>query len=214
MIGIREKIKKKMKMNNIVNFQSFKLNEYKEFNNYLYHTTSIRSMIEIIKTDSLLRSGSKADNISFSRSNIFWFNNIMRNCIRLVIDKDKLKQKYKIINFDFFGSSKMLNKETNKWKYLRNSKAIRQNLYEYEEVVYNDIIDLGKYIKEIQFTEIALGLNKDYMPEHYEQLNKLKDELKIYILKYPHISMSVLNIDNKYINGKEIIIKNKYPFSL
>ncbi len=178
-------------MKNIINFHNFKLNEYKEINNYLYHTTSIRNMIQIIKSDSLLRSESKANNISFSRSNIFWFNNMAHNCIRLVLDKDKLKQKYSIKNFDFFGSSKMFNKETNKWKYMRNSKSFRQNLYEYEEVIYDDIFNVGKYIKEIQFTELALGLNKDYKPNYYDQLDELKEELEIYISKYSHINITI-----------------------
>ncbi len=186
--------------------------------NFLYHSTSIRNLIKILDTDSILRKSS-THNISFSRNKNFWFNNIQNNSVRLVLDKRKLASNYKIDNFDFYGSSKKWDDETQRYKYTSSAltkadsfRRLKKLHYEFEEIVWKDITNLGKYLYEIELTDVALGLHKDYKSHYLTELDEMKKSISNYLIKYPHIKISIVDIDNKYINGGEIFIKNKYDY--
>ncbi len=186
--------------------------------NFLYHSTSIPNLIKILDRNTIKTAGSN-ENISFSRNKNFWFNNIQKNSVRLVLDKRKLSSNYKIDNFDFYGSSKKWDEETQRFKYTTSAltksdsfRRLKKLHYEFEEVVWKDITNLGKYLYEIELTDVALGLHKDYKSHYLTELDEMKKSISNYLIKYPHIKISIVDIDNKYINGGEIFIKNKYDY--
>jgi hypothetical protein len=180
--------------------------------NFLYHSTAIRKMKMILESNTLKTSEHNV--ISFSRNKNFWFGYLTSNSIRIVLNKKLLSHNYKIDSFDFFNyktvwdeNSKSYNKvATKKWD------SSRKKDYEYEERISENIENIGKYIHEIEFSDIALGLNKDYQALGSFDLPELKMVLNDYLVRYPHIKLSVAEIDNRYIKGGLIQIKRKYDY--
>lgn len=168
----------------------------------LYHIT--RNLLNILK-DDILKTSKTADSenaICFTRSSTYDldYGDIQS---RLVLDYDKLeKDGYVSHPYDGQGvfGTKHLPKKDKKLKYLNKInykwRPPKHNLnlpetdnddfsWEYEERIYKDIYNLGKYL-------IAIDLDE-------KVYKKYKIELEKYIEKYPHIKLVKL-INNKYWN--------------
>jgi len=157
----------------------------------LYHATDYLSDI---LNDDILKVSTTADKqkaICLTRSSTYDLDYNIN--VRLVLDVDKLlKDGYKPIPYDEVGANitvgaKNYNK-TAKSNYLFRSPKHNLNLpdpeiedftWEYEERIYKNIEDLGKYLIAIDLTESSY--------------NKYKDTLYKYTQKYPHIKLIKLN---------------------
>lgn len=144
------------------------INEYKDFyNNYLYHTTTLKNIVAILNSNSLQISRN-FNGISFSRNLDYWYRGSSRP-VRLVLDKNILKYKYKITPFDFYNDGDYGDQR----KFLPKSSIHRKAPYEFEEYIANNIYDLNKYLVEIQI------IDKYYIGKFREVIDQYIDKYKI-----------------------------------
>lgn len=131
--------------------------------------------------------------ISVSRSSNFVYH---KHGARIMLDTDKLiKDGYKPKPFDEFGHAINLGKksiDTSKHRHYKHLKSVFHNLdkdlidhiigddEEYEERIYKDIKNLGKYIIFIDFMDMYI-------------YKRHKEDLIGYIEKYPHIKVRIIN---------------------
>jgi hypothetical protein len=147
----------------------------------LYHFTSIWSLINIFKFNSLSLghydhsfSGNIKKIVSLTRDKNFNIG-YKEFEVKIYLDKDKLTNNYKTNPYDFFSSKG----DKKKWE------IDRINPFESEEVIIYDIKDLNRYILYLDFFDI------DFI---YPYLN----EIKTYINKYNiecRIKEKIIDID-------------------
>jgi hypothetical protein len=152
------------------------------FSNLTLYLTHVWSLSKILDTNKLLRGnynnpvfGNNIKIISLTRNKKF--DIIDREYeVSISIDRDKLMRDYRIYPYDFFiniGSEKYSKSSLNRTKE-----------FEFEEILIKDILNLDKYILNIDFRDISFI---------YDVLDRLKE----YIDKY--------NI-NILLKGKKINI--------
>jgi hypothetical protein len=165
------------------------INEYNVNKTYLYHTTSINNLYDILNSN-ILKKSDTFNNISFSRNKNYWYKT--KRGVRLVLDRELLTQNYKIYPFDYYNDKNYKDEDfiydTQK-KYLPKSAlgiktkndSDRKTPFEYEECIFNDIKNLTKYIVAIEIDDKAY--NKSY----------IKDYLNEFLQKNPHIKIKIVS---------------------
>lgn len=148
----------------------------------LYHFTSSFVLNEILLSNKITVGYYKNPYLK----DFFYFVSLTRNKnfenyrtanLSIELNKDKLKNNYKIIPYDYFIHSKME-------KYPKsNMNRIKE--YEFEEIILNDIENLNKYISAINFSDL-------------DNFYKCRNNLENYIFKYG-LNIDIL-IDNKKID--------------
>ena len=124
----------------------------------LYHFTDAKTALKIIQDDTLLVGGNYVFNkdkgkcICLSRSFNFIKNRINKGSVIFVLNKDLLQTKYKIIPIS--DTKNMTNKIA---RFTKDSKA--------EELIFNNITNLHKYIDKILVTDEVYDIYKKRIPE-------------------------------------------------
>lgn len=142
----------------INNFNNFIDESYLLSNNApLYHHTNIYSLYDILKDDTLkvtnfnnkyLNTEIKMVSLSINPNlNLSYYKEFLDVVIEL--DRTLLKQKYKIIPYDFF----IHNKKEDKPK----SKIDRKQPFEFEEIVLKDIESIKSYLVSIDFKDDSIS---------------------------------------------------------
>ena len=193
----------------ILKFEEFLKESYLDSGKQpIYHFTQNSNLLEILKTDELKTSEASIiikkypkNSISFTRSINFHFHN---SSIRLVVDADKLSRKYLIYPVDEIGYSKNDVKYFKYKKFIPNNlRFTKQNIYDYdenglehefEERVFKNITDFGKYLIAIQFISLSDIKNNENILEKYLE-------------KYPNIRIEL--IDENALWKKPVIVKIK-----
>lgn len=182
-------------MNNLYSFIEFISESYLEGSRQpLYHVTN--SLLAIIKNDTLKthEPAHKMKNmlsISLTRSDSYLGDYGFDNKYRLVLDSDKLKNSgYNSYSSDELGSMGGRNHNVQKWNYfirhpkhnlnLPKSKDKNNMQIEYEERIYKDINNLGKYIIYIDIL-------------HTGDIKNITSEILYYLEKYPHIKIRIFS---------------------
>ena len=191
-------------MNNLINFNDF-INESIN-GNLLYHSTNLRKFISIV-TDDLMLKSPYYHNISFSRNKSFWHNMNTLN-VRLVFDKNLLAQKYKIKPYDYWADIK-----GDTANVFSKSNIDRGIQFEYEETINSDIMNVGKYITEIQIIDNSTEEDNIFLT-----LEDNKVFLSNYLKKYPHIKIYLVEIvpllDKTSKNMCRIVSKKELEFTI
>lgn len=178
-----------MIIENFDNFNSFEIDESYLESNFapLYHFTSSLILKEILLSDQIdigyYDNPFNKQNIKFvslTRNKIF--KNYRDSNIRIELDKNKLKNDYKIISYDYFIHSQQ--------EIYPKSNLKRKKEFEFEEIVLKNISNLHKYI---------LSINIDNVDSFYG----LKYFLILYIDKYNLNEMSI-KINEQKINVYEL----------
>jgi hypothetical protein len=203
----------------IFSFEEFVNESYlKSGRQLLYHYTSY--LDKILETD-LLKTSQAADkkiSISFTRSP--YYSEISLAGVRLVLESDKLKiHGYNVVPYDEVGKVVVKKKDKTdkrfktyskvnpyiKNRYIINNVGIKPNNdekypleWEYEERIFKDIPNLGKYL-------VAIDISEKYIMKYI-------DKLKNYLDKYPHIEVTLLK-DNLYDRRTKIYIQKLYQDS-
>lgn len=126
--------------------------------NKLYHFTDAKKAYNIIKEDTLRVGGNYVFNqntgqcICLSRSFNFIKSRINKASVVFVINKDLLKQNYKVIPIS--DTKNMTNKRA---RFDTDSKA--------EELVFKDITNFHKYIDKILVTDEVYDIYKKVLPD-------------------------------------------------
>jgi len=117
-------------------------------NNFLYHFTTLHYIDDILKTNKLIPHEMQKDvggmiytGVSVTRKKDFYMNDEDSICI--ILDKDKLKQDYKIIPFNPHRKS----------KYKSSLLSYRMNSEEIVVTGKKGLINLDKYIVNIIYPE-------------------------------------------------------------
>lgn len=144
-------------MKYILKWFDYIIDSYLETNNApLYHRTTTYGFLEIIKSNTLKMT--EFDNIyqdsiihmvSFTRNknlNLDYYKPFLDVVIE--IDREKLKDNYKIIKYDFFIHNKMEDKP--------KSNINRIEPFEFEEIVIKDISNIDRYIISVNFENNSL----------------------------------------------------------
>jgi len=176
--------------------ESIQIIDEGEMNNLLYHWISKKKVKDMIEQDTLFGdfvhtiNGKDIKGNSFSRNKNLKIN---YSTIRLTVDKDKLKNNYKIIPLDAeIIHRKITPSDTYKYQKYRDrnpkktnsfgDQPIRKNFDEDrfdEEFVVGNIKNISKYITQIDFYE-----NKWYSDEvDSDELNKLLEYCKLHNIK-------------------------------
>lgn len=152
----------------------------------LYHFTTLGSLKNILESDHLrshteyvpyLNQKKDSDVISLTRDKKF--NKINRSisgtAVRIVLDGDKLSEKYKIVPFNYFKTASNLNKST----------ISNQQYVESEEILINKdgVKDIDKYVYSYDiFLSKYYDLDKeryigavDYIEHSIRSLNEFKE---------------------------------------
>lgn len=166
----------------------------------LYHYT--RSSLEkILESDQLIKKPpfKGVDCVCVTRSPIYKLD--FNVSPRLKLDQNKLRlDGYTSIPIDeFSGDKKSLNRKIGKNKSYTDDNTTE---WEFEERIYKDIKNLGKYIISIQFPKrdenrdsYFFGLSgKRYYPKDFVEL----DVVKNYLIKYPHIILESYNVSKRW----------------
>jgi len=154
--------------------------------NLLYHSTIIGSFDEIIKTNELYGTHGYDFGVATSRNKHYAFGNAgddeMHNVgeIQLILDKDKLQNKYKTMAFDW-----------EEWKSTDSKTGEYNDFHQSEDKILTNRIDnIKKYIVGIhiihnEFNEEVLAICKKYnfYPEYIfdEDWNLIKPSEKFNI---------------------------------
>jgi hypothetical protein len=189
----------------------------------LYHYTFLGRLSLIIESDTLKMGnparpkGSKATCVTRSP----YFSHDGANLeTRIVLDYDKMrKDGYKSHPFDEVGTVTKTSKDLNLIKsHFPSIKKGKRNVHhvldlpkigtglevEFEERIYQDIKNIGKYIISIDFSDESNVVSDHILIYRVGGLNK-------YLEKYPHIKVKVFDGKNK-AQTKDITDKiiNKY----
>lgn len=179
----------------------------------IYHwTLFIREIMEddelLISTPAYGEEGVKS--ISLTRSN-YYGEYSKSGYTRLVLDVNKLKlDGYKILPIEEIALSKRLSygiKGLKDFKYhkgfyhpmryMRNKVELEMSEdgleHEYEVRIFKNIKNLGKYLLEIQFTDL-------------DDIEVKLDVLKIYLEKYSKIKITLINSEDPWKKSREINI--------
>lgn len=174
----------------IQKFEEFCLNEEKQVG-IIYHYTSLWSLLDILKDNFLI---AKTDvfnsvpegfkHISFTRDKNFHksptrdSDGIGGTSVRIVIDGDKLSNKYKIEPYNYFGDKK----ELGDWA---ESKGKLKDRFEAEERIYigkiQKISDINKYVISYEilrdkFNEFTLT---DWVKNEMKKCLKVNPKVKV-----------------------------------
>jgi len=189
-------------MKYVLTFESYLLGSRQP----LYHATNY-ALVDILESD-ILKTSTTADKqkaICLTRSSTYNLDDSVE--VRLVLDADKLlNDGYIVTPYDEQGvlGVKYLPKGHNnlskltKVNYTWRPPVHNLNLpetdnddftWEYEERIYKNIENLGKYLIAIDLTEASY--------------NKYKDALYKYIQKYPHIKLIKLNQSKMWDRNNE-----------
>jgi len=134
------------------------------YKNILYHATSFENLISILKENILYSSGAVDYGIATSRSKDYlyntdaWFRDLSirgtADC-QLILDKDLIKIKFKIIPYDFEEYKKLGSNHPYKLEYIQSE----------DKILKSKIIDIKKYI---------IGIHINNNPYKYiDELNSL-----------------------------------------
>lgn len=181
-------------MKNLIEFDTF-INEAKEVGT-LYHFTTITNLVQIIKSNSLRGSERKDLNknaVSFTREKYLPF--VIQTKLSggtpevvIVIDGDKLTNRYKTQPYQYGGSTKG-----------KAGEKIRKNVGdEREEIVLADKIEkLDLYIKKIYFIDVSF--------KNFEPTDSEAEILKSNNL-YDSNGRTIIRNIEKYITSKGLKI--------
>lgn len=145
---------------------------------YLYHATSLFNAHGIVKYN-LLKCAKKNFHfepaISFSRNRDFWYN-VLENPIRFVVDRNLLRNNYRLKSFDFFGDAKI-----KKLNMPHSLKWNKHNGFEYEDIVNKDIKNFMKYVVRVEVSVQSIKMLDEYEYEDSTAyLNELVEQIKGY----------------------------------
>lgn len=147
----------------------------------LYHATTIDSFNNIIKNDILYGTTDYDFGIATSRNKHYNFgyndNNLNKlynqGEIQLILNKNKLKNKYKIIPFDWEN-----------WKSIKSKTGVYNNYHQTEDKIITDKIDnikqyiIGIHISKNKYIQKVLNICKEYnfypsyiFNENWQQIN-------------------------------------------
>ena len=162
------------------------LNEAKNIG-FLYHFTTIPSLINILLSNKLESPISLTRNKNFNK-----VTSIIPTEARITLDGSLLSNNYKISPFNYGYRKKWVSdKGKTEFKNIWDPEFEDQS----EEVINKDIINLKKYIKEINVNEIDMW---DYLDEDY--IHHL-DQLSYYLGKKTE--------DLSYDDIERFLLKNK-----
>ena len=146
----------------------------------IYHFTPYENLISIIKDDALMIKNHNY--LSFTRDKNANKSRLKLQC-KIVLDGDKLSNKYKIEPFDYFNS------EYNKQHPIGYSGQDEQE----ERIKIRILKDLHKYVKEIIISYNPdvfnyIGKEWDFLFNEYlreiSELNKKKFKIKIKVVGF------------------------------
>lgn len=136
--------------------------------NLLYHSTSFNNLLSILNDNILYGSVCYDYGIATSRNkNYLFLLNEYGDCIsgggecQLILDKDKIKNKYKIVPFD--------------WEEYKLINDLNYHQSE-EKILTNKIVDIKKYI-------IGIHLNKN-INKNLKKLNTISKDILIFDNKW------------------------------
>lgn len=152
------------------------------YKNVLYHATSFVNLINILKTNTLYSSESVDFGIATSRNKNYlyntdgWFNdevsiNGTADC-QLILDKDLLKNKYKINPYDFEEYKKIGSSYPYKPEYIQSE----------DKIVTNQIKNIKKYI-------IGIHINNDLSNYRKEIKSLIQDNWLIFDKKWNFLKL-------------------------
>lgn len=203
----------------IFTFEEFINESYlKSGRHLLYHYT--RRFVDVLKSD-LLKTSQAADekiSISFTRSPYYREHS---SAFRLVLDSDELKKHgFNVVPYDEVGNIVIKHKRGKsekfkdyskvnpyfKGKHVINNVGIKPSKlndispmeWEYEERIFKNIPNLGKYL-------VAIDVSEEYIKDY---VNIIKE----YLDKYPHIEVTLLK-ENLYDRRTKIDIQKLYQDS-
>jgi len=117
----------------------------------LYHFTTSFVLNEILRSDILNMEyyknplfDSRDYFVSLTRNK--FFTNFRKSDTRIELDKNKLRNKYQIISYDYFIHSKM--------EFYPKSNLKRKKEYEFEEIILKNIGNLHLYIMSVNFDSL------------------------------------------------------------
>lgn len=163
-----------------------------ESQNYpLYHGTDLISLISIVQNDAI-RTGSDypgyhwpsktgkiistTRNLNFAR---YWAEQrINKNWVVLELDREKLKQNYKIVPFNYFGQQMTDPNPQARWTHGKSMapwQTVDRN--QFEEAITKDIKSALKYIKYVYMSSNTKKILKRRAPAVYDKLiNKVNHD--------------------------------------
>jgi hypothetical protein len=142
----------------------------------LYHFTTSFVLNEILRSNTLnvgyYKNPIKDEfNYFVSLTRNKFFKNVRKSNIRIELDKNKLRNNYKLIPYDYFIHSNI--------EIYPKSNMKRKNNFEFEEIIIQNIENVHLYILSINFDDIESYFKSRYDILFFQEKHNISFDITI-----------------------------------